>query len=73
MARPSPLSRDEFALFRSLQTRWSDNDIYGHMNNVVHYALFDTAINGWLIEQGFDVVWLMTLAMALISTSGPAA
>ena len=51
MARPSPLSRDEFALFRPLQTRWADNDMYGHMNNVVHYALFDTAINGWLIEQ----------------------
>lgn len=29
-----------------------DNDIYGHMNNVVHYSLFDTAVNGWLIEQG---------------------
>ena len=53
MARPSPLSRDEFALFRPLQTRWADNDFYGHMNNVVHYALFDTAINGWLIEQEF--------------------
>ena len=53
MARPSPLTRDEFALFRSLQTRWADNDMYGHMNNVVHYALFDTAINGWLIEQEF--------------------
>ena len=53
MARPSPLTRDEFALFRSLQTRWADNDMYGHMNNVVHYALFDTAINGWLIEQNF--------------------
>ena len=53
MARPSPLGRDEFALFRSLQTRWADNDMYGHMNNVVHYALFDTAINGWLIEQEF--------------------
>lgn len=52
MARPSPLTRDEFGLFRSLQTRWSDNDFYGHMNNVVHYLLFDTAINGWLIEQG---------------------
>ena len=53
MARPSPLTRDEFALFRGLQTRWADNDMYGHMNNVVHYALFDTAINGWLIEQEF--------------------
>jgi acyl-CoA thioester hydrolase len=51
-ARPSPLSRDEFGLFRPLQTRWADNDIYGHMNNVVHYALFDTAINAWLIEKG---------------------
>jgi len=51
MARPTPLTRDEFAAFRSLQTRWSDNDMYGHMNNVVHYALFDTAVNGWLIDQ----------------------
>lgn len=51
MAKQKPLTRDEFALFRPLQTRWADNDIYGHMNNVVHYALFDTAINGWLIDQ----------------------
>jgi len=29
-----------------------DNDVYGHMNNVVHYSLFDTAVNGWLIDQG---------------------
>nr|WP_306884923.1 thioesterase family protein [Amorphus orientalis] len=29
-----------------------DNDIYGHMNNVVHYSLFDTAVNGWLIDEG---------------------
>ncbi|MEO3997482.1 thioesterase family protein [Mesorhizobium sp. CAU 1732] len=29
-----------------------DNDVYGHMNNVVHYSLFDTAVNGWLIENG---------------------
>ncbi|MCG6114241.1 MAG: acyl-CoA thioesterase [Mesorhizobium sp.] len=29
-----------------------DNDIYGHMNNVVHYSLFDSAVNGWLIEEG---------------------
>lgn len=39
-------------MFRSLQTRWADNDVYGHMNNVVHYGLFDTAINGWLLEKG---------------------
>nr|WP_281065485.1 thioesterase family protein [Jiella sonneratiae] len=39
-------------MIRRLATRWSDNDIYGHMNNVVHYSLFDTAVNGWLIETG---------------------
>lgn len=50
MARQKPWTRDDFGLFRKLQTRWADNDFYGHMNNVVHYALFDTAINGWLIE-----------------------
>jgi acyl-CoA thioester hydrolase len=52
MARTAAWSRDDFGLFRRLQTRWSDNDLYGHMNNVVHYSLFDTAVNGWLIEQG---------------------
>ena len=50
--RPERKRRSEFRLFRTLTTRWSDNDIYGHMNNVVHYALFDSAVNGWLIEQG---------------------
>jgi acyl-CoA thioester hydrolase len=33
-------------------TRWHDNDIYGHMNNGIHYQLFDTVINGWMMEQG---------------------
>ncbi len=50
--RPAPPMRSDFVIFRPLQTRWADNDIYGHMNNVVHYALFDTAINAWLIEAG---------------------
>jgi acyl-CoA thioester hydrolase len=52
MSRPEPLERSLFSLFRPLQTRWNDNDLYGHMNNVVHYALFDTAINSWLIDRG---------------------
>ena len=50
LAKTTPLTREEFMVFRPLQTRWADNDIYGHMNNVVHYALFDTAVNGWLID-----------------------
>ena len=52
MTRPAPSARERFKLLRPLQTRWSDNDIYGHMNNVTHYLLFDTAVNAWLIERG---------------------
>lgn len=50
--RPSPSTRAEYRIFRSIATRWMDNDPYGHMNNVVHYSLFDTTVNGWLIENG---------------------
>lgn len=50
--RPTPSSRHDFRAFRTIATRWMDNDLYGHMNNVVHYSLFDTAVNGWLIERG---------------------
>ena len=52
MSRTPPSTRDQFALFRSVPTRWHDNDIYGHMNNGIHYQLFDTVINGWMMEQG---------------------
>ncbi len=52
MSRPQPANRDGFKAFRSITTRWMDNDVYGHMNNVVHYSLFDTAVNGWLLDQG---------------------
>jgi acyl-CoA thioester hydrolase len=46
-----PSQRTDYRAFRAIPTRWMDNDIYGHMNNVVHYSLFDTAVNGWLIEN----------------------
>jgi acyl-CoA thioester hydrolase len=50
--RPSPRPRADFPFFRSIQTRWGDNDIYGHVNNVVYYGWFDTAVNTHLIERG---------------------
>ena len=50
--RPTRLSRSAFKLFRPIQTRWMDNDAYGHVNNVHYYSYFDTAVNGWLIEEG---------------------
>jgi acyl-CoA thioester hydrolase len=50
------LRRDDFPVLRALPTRWSDDDVYGHVNNVVHYLMFDTAVNGWLIEaSGADI------------------
>ena len=45
-------TRRDYPHFQRVPTRWSDNDVYGHVNNVVYYALFDTVINNWLIGQG---------------------
>jgi acyl-CoA thioester hydrolase len=53
VSRPEPESRDRYRHFLAIPTRWIDNDAYGHVNNVVYYAWFDTAVNGWLVEQGF--------------------
>lgn len=50
--RPAPLPRTAYARFVALSTRWLDNDAYGHLNNVVYYSLFDTAVNQLLIEAG---------------------
>jgi acyl-CoA thioester hydrolase len=44
--------RSDFPVFRGITTRWMDNDSYGHVNNVVYYAWFDTTVNAFLIEQG---------------------
>jgi acyl-CoA thioester hydrolase len=53
---PRGLRREDFPVLRDLPTRWSDDDVYGHVNNTVHYLMFDTAINGWLIEAtGTDI------------------
>jgi acyl-CoA thioester hydrolase len=50
--RPQPESRSAYKVFRRIDTRWMDNDVYGHVNNVVYYSWFDTAVNAHLIEQG---------------------
>ena len=55
--RSARLSRAGFRHFRPLATRWMDNDVYGHVNNVVYYSYFDTVVNGHLIEAGLlDIV-----------------
>ena len=50
--RPQPQTRSAYRVFRPIGTRWMDNDAYGHINNVVYYSFFDTAVNGHLIEAG---------------------
>jgi len=45
-------TRADFAAFRTITTRWIDNDAYRHVNNVVYYSFFDTAVNQLLIEAG---------------------
>jgi len=50
--RPQAEPRSAYKAFRNIGTRWSDNDLYGHVNNVVYYSWFDTAVNGLLIERG---------------------
>ncbi|WP_291010137.1 thioesterase family protein [Hydrogenophaga sp.] len=50
--RPQARPRSHYRVFRDIGTRWMDNDVYGHVNNVVYYSWFDTAVNAHLIEQG---------------------
>ena len=51
-SRPTPNLRSSYPVFRAIPTRWADNDMYGHVNNVVYYSWFDTAVNALLIERG---------------------
>ena len=52
-AMTSPLEiRSAYPHFLAIPTRWMDNDVYGHVNNVVYYAYFDTVINEYLIREG---------------------
>ena len=44
--------RGAYAHFLAIPTRWNDNDVYGHVNNVEYYAFFDTVINAWLVREG---------------------
>jgi acyl-CoA thioester hydrolase len=51
-SRAVPHPRSHYPQFSRIATRWSDNDVYGHVNNVVYYSYFDTVVNRWLIAAG---------------------
>lgn len=52
MSRHPLRARSEYRHFAPITTRWHDNDVYGHVNNVVYYGWFDTAVNAWLMDRG---------------------
>ena len=51
MVKNKPSTRDDYIVFSRITTRWFDNDVYGHMNNTIHYQLFDTAVHEYLLKQ----------------------
>jgi acyl-CoA thioester hydrolase len=68
MPSPKPEVRDAYRHFLPLATRWMDNDVYGHVNNVVYYAYFDTIINRYLIaEGGLDIAAGATVGLCVES------
>lgn len=67
-AGATPETRAGFRHFLSIPTRWMDNDVYGHVNNVVYYAYFDTVINAYLIgEGGLDIHGGQTIGLCVES------
>ena len=55
MSRAPASTRDQFHAFVDLQTRWADNDAYGHMNNATYMSLFDTALSLWQLQNGIEI------------------
>lgn len=65
-AKSQPEPRANYRVFRSIGTRWMDNDVYGHVNNVVYYSWFDTAVNAHLIDQGvLDIHYGQTIGLVI--------
>lgn len=52
MSKQARHLRDDYRHFHAISTRWHDNDLYGHVNNVTYYSFFDTAVNAYLIRHG---------------------
>jgi acyl-CoA thioester hydrolase len=52
VTKQQPATRDAYRHFITITTRWMDNDVYRHVNNVVYYSFFDTAVNEYMMRQG---------------------
>jgi len=73
-SRPARLTRDDYRWSTPITTRWGDNDVYGHVNNVVYYAWFDSVVNRYLIERGqLDIVSSPVIGLCVESSCSYAA
>ncbi|WP_286310766.1 acyl-CoA thioesterase [Agromyces mangrovi Wang et al. 2018] len=63
MPRPA-----DYGHLASFPTRWNDNDVYGHVNNVVYYAAMDSAVNAWMIARGLDIEQGDAIALVVSSS-----
>jgi len=68
MSRTPPGTRADYRAFRTLPTRWMDNDEYGHMNNATYLSLFDTAITLWQMDNGFVIRGPQALRLPVVET-----
>ena len=68
-ARKPRLNRTQLRIFCQIPTRWADNDVFGHVNNVVYYAWFDTAVTRWLIEKRLLVIGESTIVGLVVETT----
>ena len=66
MNKPAPAQRAAYPHFLPIGTRWMDNDVYGHVNNVVYYSYFDTVVNAYLIGAGvLDIEHSTTIGLVV--------
>ncbi len=69
MTRPPPGRRADYHLFLPIATRWMDNDVFGHLNNVVYYSFFDTAVTRSLMQRGI-LTWKGSSHFLVVAESG---
>lgn len=68
MTRPAPGARADYTAFRSLPTRWMDNDAYGHMNNATYLSLVDTAVSLWQMDTGIAITGQNAFRFLVVET-----
>lgn len=69
MSRPAPARRADYAQFQPVEMRWADMDIYGHMNNAVHYQIFDTVVGRFELREGLLALGTSQTVFLVVASS----